>query len=683
MWLNIHLLILLPSLEIAGDHLFNTGKYQEAVGIYRKSYKESPSTDIKLRIGMSLYALQDYSGSEEYLMDDPRGTFTLGKMYFKQKNFELAKQFFNEAQEYSYWLGVIALKEGDFEEALKWFKLSKNKYGVGFVNYELGEKELARQSFQDMDNFYALGVLNYQENKLEDALRCFKIGNDVYGIGASFYRMKNYKEALSCFEETETLFFAAECAYGLNRFKTAESYYQKTLAKGVWVRDALYGLAWAYYKLDKFSSSIETFDAFANQYWDDPLRVTSMYRAARVLLKIGMLESLVERFKRVIKEYPESDFVDDCYYWVGKTYFITGDYEACTQELKTLLLVSPKSNLRFYTYSMLGDAHYKQSKYASAVEWYEKIEEPLTLLDDARFKIEECYFRLGRYTSRLDVLSNFIRKYPLSPRAPKLGLELAHYWFKQNNFTNAIEAYNKVITDFSWSVAVDEAKLGLAECYFRLGKYEDAIAVYRELLSTSSGMKAQFSLANTYFLIDNYNKAIHEYEVLINEYPNSDFAKDAQYQIGLLYLSLKKPKEARIAFLEFTEICLEDPRYWNAQLEIAKTHYEEGNIKEYEEILIYIENKGKGNPSYEAVFLLGTLYFDREEYETAKEYYLQAANGYKETDAKSRALLATARCAKILKEFDEARKLYEEVISLAPNPVLVKEAKNDLDSLGE
>lgn len=634
MWISF--LILIPSLKTVGDYFFTHGEYKKAVEIYNRAYREKPSPELKLKIGLSLYRL-----------------------------------------------GITALKKDNFNEALSQFKLGGNKYGIGFVNYKVGNKENAKKVFHDLNDFYALGVISYQENEFKEALQYFKLANSPYGMGISFYRLGAYKEALDYFKKANDNFLAAECCYKLKKFNEAESYYQKALQETNWTRDALYGLAWTHYKLGKFSLSAQEFKKFITQYPKDPLIPISLYYTARTLLKIGDLQSAIKHFKTLINEYPGSEFIDDSYYWMGKAYFIQSDYTACIKQLNFLLSNYPNSNLRSYAYLLIGDVYYKQNDYNSAINWYKKVKGPSDILDDARFKLEKCYFGLGEYSSSLDILHNFIHKYPKSPRSPKFGLELAQYWVKQNNFQKAIESYNNVIYNFSWSSLVDEAKLGLADCYFRIGKYDAAIETYRELFNTSLGMKAQFSLANTYFLLAEYDRAIHEYEILINEFQNSDFAKDAQYQIGLSYERLEKPREARLAFQKFIEKYQKDPNYWDAELKLSKTYRDEGLIDEYLEALLHVEAKGEGKPKQEATFLLGSLYFDKEDYKTAKEFYLKAASQYEDIDSKSKSFIYAARCAVALGKKDEAIELYKAVLSLLPNPALEEEAKKGIKQLGE
>ncbi|MCK4352534.1 tetratricopeptide repeat protein [candidate division WOR-3 bacterium] len=695
MWISICFSILLLSPETVGDYFFNQGIYKRALRIYERVYYEEPSFTLKSKIGMALYAMGDWDNSKRWLKgvhsDENRSATVLGKIYFKEGKLELAREHFSQALHRQdacaterYWLGLIALEKGEYEEAKVQFKLSGDKYSLGFANYKLSNTKTAVEIFQSIKDFYALGVINYKEKEFKPAIEHFKSAGEANGVGASFYRLKNYKKALDYFKEANDDFFTAECLYKLRKFKEARKYYQKAVRKGIQPRDALWGLAWASYRSGKFDSAGREFEKFYHQtdkQESDNLKSVALYRAGRANLKIGNLKKSIQLFKDVIQEYPESQFVDDAQYWIGKTYFIQTNYTESIKELKRLLTHYPKSKFCSYAYMVIGDSYYEQSDYKSSVKWYKKIEGPLSLLDDSRFKCEECYFKLGKYISRLDILRNFIHKYPNSLRAPKLAIELAQYWFRQNNFKRASETYNTIIQDFSWWTGINEAKLKLAECYFKLGKYKASISIYQELLHSEIGAKAQFNLANTYFLMGDYKSAIHEYEILINEFSNSDFASDGQYQIGVAYERLKKSTESRIAFQEFIEKYPEDIRYWDAKLELARMYREEGSMEEAVDILLYIDKSAQGKVKGEAIMELGSLYFDKEDYKIAKEFYLKSAIQYDDKDCKSRALLFAAQCAVNLGEEEEAIKLYESIIELFPSPILLKEAKKGLKGL--
>lgn len=610
-------------INVAGDYFFNVSRYEQALKFYKIAYKENPSSVLNKRL----------------------------KLCSKR----LDTQMKNE------------------------------KYRQGFAAYKSGNTMLAKESFTKINDMYSLGVIAYEQQDFDNATAYFQKVDNSYATAACEYKSGNYEPAISFFLQDKSHpdadLFIAESYYKLNDFKNAEKYYYDALKNQDLSLDALYGLAWTHYKSKDFNSSASEFAQFSSQSSNDSLSPKAMYYAARAFYQADSTSKSIEYFCKLRTEYPQFTPMESTYYWLGKLYYKQSNFLSSVSEFQSLVSNYPQTTFAPEAYLLLGNAYYNLAKYDSAVHFYNEIKAPDWYVDEARFKIEECNFKHGRYGSYLEVLSNFIRKYPDSPRAPSLGLEIARYWVKRDRFPDAINAYNKVIQDFKWSTAVSDAKYGLAECYIRINKPDNAVKIYRDLLKTGFKQKAQLSIANTYFNLGEYDQAIYEYSTLIDSFPESPESKEAKYRIGLTYEILKKPSEARKLFSEIINEYPDDSRFWDIKLKIAKTFWDEGLTEPYRKALMEIEISGTKETSREAALILGMLYFEKPDYKTAKTFYLKAADKYDDNDSKARALMGAAKCAEKLSQPPEAVNLYEQVIALSPTPSLEQEAKEQLKKL--
>jgi len=70
------------------------------------------------------------------------------------------------------------------------------------------------------------------------------------------------------------------------------------------------------------------------------------------------------------------------------------------------------------------------------------------------------------------------------------------------------------------------------------GEYEKAIEEYRAFLEQYPDSEwaddAQYDIASSYEYLEQYEEAINEYQKLIDEYPDSDLAESAQWSIDYL-----------------------------------------------------------------------------------------------------------------------------------------------------
>jgi TolA-binding protein len=675
MWISFLVLLLSP--EDVGDYLSAKSHHKKALAVYRMVHREIPSSRLRLKIGLSSYATGNKADAA-YWLSKTRALKPRPCSPFSDPVSILRHIYFDN--------GMAALAEGNINSALSWFKRAEADYGLAFVRYQLGDSKKAEQVFSRLGNSYALGVINYSEGAFDKALECFRKTGDAKQMGACLYRMERYPEALHYFEQAGDLFFAAECYYELGRFKESEEHYRRYLRSDndlAHKNEALYGVAWSCHKQEEFSKSAAEFSRFAVQYPEDDLRPVAVYYAGRSFLKAREFVAAITIFRNFISEYPQSEFIPNSYYWLAKAYFAESDYGSCIQTVGDLVITYPEHELCQYAYSLLGTAHCETGNYDSAIVWYDYVQSPAWLLDEARFRMEECHYELGKYANRIDILSNFVRKYPESSRAPRLAFEIGKHHDKEGSLRRAVTAFNKVVHEFSWSLYANRAKLKLADCHFRLKEDKTALEIYRGLLKTDVREEALAELADLYFLLTDYEQSIREYALLINEFPESEFAMDAQYRIGLSYEHLGKPSEARLAFRSFIDRYPESPErtLWEAHLKLAKTYWNEGLIDDYENALLDIKDEGKGRIRQESIFLLGSLCYDKGDYESAKIYYLDAFSEYEEPDPKSMALIGAARCAISAGETEEARQFYKKAISLAPNPQLEELAKREIQEL--
>ncbi|MDD5530610.1 MAG: tetratricopeptide repeat protein [bacterium] len=612
-----------PELSSTGDYFFNLSKYEKALEIYTLDSKENPSS-------------------------------VLDKKLLLCKNRLIMKQ--------------------DHE-----------KYISAFNALKKGDTLLAKNLFSQINDLYSLGIINYNQNLIDDAYNCFYQTNNLYGKGLCKYKTGDYNSAITYLSQAENSpdadLFIAEAYYKLNEFKNAGEYYSKALKNPTLKHDALYGLAWSHYKLSNFSESANEFSRFSTDYPNDKLCAKALYYSAMSFYYNNNISKSLEYLSKVRDNYPDFELMESVYYWLGKLYYGQSNFEASLNELKLLISKFPNSKSIPESYLLCGDCYYNIPDYDSAICYYNKITGPEWHLDEAKFRIEKCYFKLGKYYSYIDVLSNFIRKYPDSPRSPSLAMEIARSWVKKERFSDAIAAYNKMIQQFSWSNIINDAKYELAQCYLQVGKSDEAINIYQELLKTSLCQKVQLKIANTYFEIENYTQALNEYNTVIDKYPKSPEAKEAKFKIGVAYELLQKPAETRKFFQKFINEYPEDTKLWDIKLRIAKTYWNEGFIDQYRKSLLDIDAHGSVGTSREAGFLLGNLYFNESDYKNAKIFYIKASDKYEDVDSKARALLGAAKCTELLTKTEDAIKLYESVILLSPNPLLEREANEKLKNL--
>jgi len=162
---------------------------------------------------------------------------------------------------------------------------------------------------------------------------------------------------------------------------------------------------------------------------------------------------------------------------------------------------------------------------------------------------------------------------------PVLGVEeqfaLAKKEYEKKHYSEAILEFQKLIYNYPGAAFVDSAQYLLGMCYFKEKDYPSAVGEFKKLLTSFSESPladdASFMIGFAHYKdspkaeLDqkNTSRAIRELEDFLEEYPQSEYAKEAQkllfearskmaqklYKNGRLYFKLKHYQSA-LLYLE-------------------------------------------------------------------------------------------------------------------------------------
>jgi soluble lytic murein transglycosylase len=110
-----------------------------------------------------------------------------------------------------------------------------------------------------------------------------------------------------------------------------------------------------------------------------------------------------------------------------------------------------------------------------------------------------------------------------------------------------------------------EQRLRLAKTFYAHRLFEQAGAVYFTLLENASvGDEAHYELGRTFFQQTRYGAAIRIYRLTIARFPDTDWERDAEYQIASCYWRMENFPAAAETYLEIIEKETERDRYHSA-----------------------------------------------------------------------------------------------------------------------
>ena len=224
---------------------------------------------------------------------------------------------------------------------------------------------------------------------------------------------------------------------------------------------------------------------------------------------------------------------------------------------------TPKSNASAAALLRQGSEYLEKKKYSKAILEFGRIREEYPFSAEAaetELKIGEAYYRSKKYSEAESAYKGFLSLRPTNENVPMVIYRLGLLHFDQfttvdrdlKNTETASGYFKTVIKDHPKSPYVADSRKKLNKCrqylaekeyeigsfYLKEEKYAAAKerfeGIVRRYLDTPVGTKALFHLGEAYRLENNSVKAALAYEALIEHYPKSLQAKQAQVRLSRL-----------------------------------------------------------------------------------------------------------------------------------------------------
>lgn len=160
------------------------------------------------------------------------------------------------------------------------------------------------------------------------------------------------------------------------------------------------------------------------------------------------------------------------------------------------------------------------------------------------------FFKEKKLDKAADEFQLILKKYPKSNVAPESEYRLGTIYEETGDLLKAHKAYKSLIKNYPQSERFDEViereyEIGNAFLSGKKGKVlgleispslPSAIEVYKQIVEVAPfgpfGDKAQYQLGLAYYKAGQYDESIEAFQELVDQYPQSELAKDARLQMA-------------------------------------------------------------------------------------------------------------------------------------------------------
>ncbi|MCE2616886.1 tetratricopeptide repeat protein [Phocaeicola oris] len=550
--------------------------------------------------------------------------------------------------------GTQLFANSDFNDAIHYFdqSLSLGQYNQGTkadAYYWKGESNYRLENYTQARNDFQ----NYLSNATDKSSD--EYGLALYNIGYTQFKQKNYLNALD--------WFTQYVSRGAKNDKTVQA-------------DAYNRIGDCNFYNRRFETARQNYDRASDI--DPSLGDYSIYQEAFVQGLQRNYQQKIQSLNRLLKNYPESQYVDDALYEQGRAFVQLEDNKNAIDRYQLLANKFPDSNLAVRAANEIGLLYYQDDKYNEAIQAYKNVISKYPGSEEARLAqrdLKSIYIDLNKvdeyaqYASTIpggvnfdmnehdsltyvaaermymsgstsEAKESFIRYLQTFPSGT-FNLNANYYLglidYNQKDYSSASEHFDKVLT-YPNNKFLEDAMLMNSEIAYNAKNYEKALDIYKQLKDKATTAEHRQNamlgtLRSASMLANNEETILAASDILGDAKVSPDVANEAYYNRAKAYVSTEMVERA---LADWKKLSKDTRNIYGAEAKyrLAQAYFDTGNTSEAEKIVLEYIKESTPHAYWLArsFVLLSDVYMKIGKELDAKQYLLSLQQNYKEND---------------------------------------------------
>lgn len=474
---------------------FKMGEFKESITPFEDflaNYQPPPialfpyDVDTRLRLGDAHYALREYDTAiayyEKTIGADPGGDYAI---------FQIANSYYRSDRTYE--------AVTNFRKMLRiypWSRLREQaQYNIGYVYFLMGNYDQAIAEFNTV-------ITKYPGTAWAARAQ--------YNIGDAYYNAGKYSEAIQ--------------AYKMVLEKHPKSDY---------ILDAINGIQYAQLASGESDSSEQIFEEFI---YSNPSSKTAdqlRFRQAETLLQSGDYAGAVKSFTEYIRISNNKKLVAEARYNLAEAYRLQGNEEQAIATLVSFIQDYPDAEKTPVAMSLLGRIYLERNEFDAALDVFSRLDkEFISYKAEALSGLGNAEIGKQNYGA---ARTHFERGIQLFPNNDAMKLGLAKVNYKEMKHDVALLQFLE-IAKRNTAAEGAEAQFMIGEIYKNKQQFNEALEAFSKVKILYEAYEvwvsnALLESAICYQKLGNPVEAKKTLKVLIEKYPNTQAAKDAEVMI--------------------------------------------------------------------------------------------------------------------------------------------------------
>ncbi|MEM7575607.1 MAG: tetratricopeptide repeat protein [Bacteroidota bacterium] len=505
--------------------------------------------------------------------------FRLGYTNFVQQNFREAKGYFQSSKDVdsdyyfptNYYLGMIEFFDGNYESAIRQFRLVERSPAYrDHIPYYLSQIYFAQGRYDEL--------IAYAEPLLTNGSR-LRNKKEISGLlGQAYFERADYQRAKPLLEEyarnnrrlrEEELYQLAFTQYQTQDYANAVRTFQEVSSENSIIgQSANFYLADTYLRQGDRRSARSAFGAASRMDFDLTIKEEALFNYAKLSYE---LRDPSEAINAIQQLSPESRYYVEGQRLLGDLFASNRDYQGALDILERMPNRTPELQEAYQEAALLRGLQLMQNNDVAGAK--SLLTRSLSTPVNSNYRAQALYWladiahQEADYPSSIGYISQFLTLAPtVQNLPPQSSVYTANYlqgynYLKQDNYPAALDYFRQTVEGIQRNApyitdadvrerVLGDAVLRSGDAYFKSNQYDQAIRYYDEAVNNrySGFIYALYQKAIIEGLRGRTADKILALEQIAQQYPNSPYADDALFQLGLTYQSIGQLQQALTPF---------------------------------------------------------------------------------------------------------------------------------------
>jgi len=536
--------------------------------------------------------------------------FQLGNFYFDKKNYEKALEWYKEidansltskeSEEYRFKLAYSYFTLKKYTDAEPLFAKLKDEKGpfneasiyyFAYLNYLDADYTTALREFERLQGSttykasypYYISALYFLNKRYDDVLKYTipaietidqQYKAEMYRlVAASYFAKADYKNSISYYQKFQDLDRGAiqnnqddyQMGYAylkLGDQKRAIKELEKLSTPDAFYQSGMITLGEAFIKDGNKQGARNAFFRASKLDFDPKLKEEGLYNYAKLSYELEFHSVALDAVQEFLKTYPKSTRINEAKTLLGQVLLSTKNYKEAVYILETInnKNTETKGVYQRVTY-FRGLEYYNERAFENSISMF--IRSQNSAVDDeiealATYWLAEAMFEVRKYGESVGQFEKFLGL----PAANKTDVynyanyALGYSAFQNENYAKAATYYERfILGDDKDRNTINDATLRLADSYFVLKNYDKAMQQYNKII-TWNGQGQDYALFQRGMIqgLQGLNdQKIATHQSLLKQFPNSNYADDAGFEMAYTYFVKGDYDKARTDLINLVE----------------------------------------------------------------------------------------------------------------------------------